>query len=142
MPAKCSDLRRDVRIVNLSLLNAPWYIKQLRDEDVTVPIALNDKFIDERLCGDTLLVGRTRQWTTEPKEVTVAGMTWNMPPSVIGSISGKRVGLLSVSSYMVAHIIKENNWEAAGLFWSYRGPGSYDRSFRAYVHGGYADINW
>ncbi|MBN1294679.1 MAG: DUF2723 domain-containing protein [Candidatus Latescibacteria bacterium] len=103
-------LRRDVRIVNLSLLNAPWYIKQLRDEDVTVPIALNDKFIDERLCGNTLLVGRTRQWTIEPKEVTIAGMTWNMPPSLFGSISGKRVGFLSVSGYMVAHIIKENNW--------------------------------
>jgi len=103
-------IRRDVRIVNLSLLNGPWYIKQLRDEDVTIPITLNDRFIDDRLCGDTLLAGRTRLWTAEPKEVTIAGLTWKMPPSRTGASGGKNIGILSVSSYMVAHIIKQNDW--------------------------------
>jgi tetratricopeptide (TPR) repeat protein len=38
--------RKDVRIVNLSLLNTDWYIRQLRDEDPKVPIQLDDKTVD------------------------------------------------------------------------------------------------
>ncbi|MCE5249016.1 DUF2723 domain-containing protein [bacterium] len=103
-------LRRDVRIINLSLLNAPWYIKQLRDEDVTVPISYSDDFIDNRLCGDNLLSGQTRRWTLEPREVTIAGMTWNMPPDKLGAVGSDRIGILSVASLMTAHIIQETNW--------------------------------
>jgi tetratricopeptide (TPR) repeat protein len=35
-------LRKDVRVVNLSLLNTPWYIQQLRDQPPRVPIAYSD----------------------------------------------------------------------------------------------------
>ncbi|MFH1276794.1 MAG: DUF2723 domain-containing protein [Candidatus Eisenbacteria bacterium] len=38
--------RKDVRIVNLSLLNTPWYIKQLKYEDPKVAIPLNDQEIE------------------------------------------------------------------------------------------------
>jgi tetratricopeptide (TPR) repeat protein len=38
--------RKDVRIVNLSLLNTDWYIRQLRDEEPKVPIKLDDRMID------------------------------------------------------------------------------------------------
>src|SRR5262249_42520371 len=38
--------RKDVRIVNLSLLNTDWYIRQLRDEEPKVPIHLDDRAID------------------------------------------------------------------------------------------------
>ncbi len=38
--------RRDVRVVNLSLLNTPWYIKQCRDNEPKVPIAWSDEHID------------------------------------------------------------------------------------------------
>ena len=37
--------RPDVRVVNLSLLNTDWYIRQLRDEWPKVPIALDDATI-------------------------------------------------------------------------------------------------
>ena len=41
------NIRRDVRVVNLSLLNTNWYIKQLRDEEPRVPIQWNDERIDQ-----------------------------------------------------------------------------------------------
>jgi hypothetical protein len=38
--------RKDVRIVNLSLLNTPWYVKQLKYEDPKIDIALSDAEIE------------------------------------------------------------------------------------------------
>src|SRR4030095_13279722 len=38
-------VRPDVRVVNLSLLNTDWYIRQLRDEAPQVPMALDDATI-------------------------------------------------------------------------------------------------
>ena len=39
--------RKDVRVVNLSLLNTDWYIRQLRDEEPKVPIALSEAAVDQ-----------------------------------------------------------------------------------------------
>ncbi len=39
--------RTDIRIVNLSLLNTDWYIKQLRDEEPKTPITLSDARVDK-----------------------------------------------------------------------------------------------
>ncbi|MBN2031019.1 DUF2723 domain-containing protein [bacterium] len=39
-------IRNDVRVVNLSLLNTAWYIKQLRDLEPKIPIQLSDAAIE------------------------------------------------------------------------------------------------
>ncbi len=39
-------VRKDVRVVNLSLLNTPWYIRQLRDQEPKVPISMTDQQLD------------------------------------------------------------------------------------------------
>jgi transmembrane protein TMEM260 (protein O-mannosyltransferase)/tetratricopeptide repeat protein len=39
-------VRKDVRVVNLSLLNTPWYIRQLRDQGPKVPISFTDQQLD------------------------------------------------------------------------------------------------
>ncbi|MGH7452401.1 MAG: protein O-mannosyl-transferase family, partial [bacterium] len=41
------NIRRDVRVVNLSLLNTNWYIKQLRDDEPRVAVNLTDSQIDD-----------------------------------------------------------------------------------------------
>ncbi len=40
------NLRKDVRVVNLSLLQTDWYIRQLRDDPPKLPIELDDRSID------------------------------------------------------------------------------------------------
>jgi hypothetical protein len=39
-------IRRDVSVVNLSLLNTDWYIRQLKNREPKVPMALTDEMID------------------------------------------------------------------------------------------------
>jgi hypothetical protein len=55
-------IRKDVRIVNLSLLNTPWYIQQLRDEAPKVPINLSNEAIQSLA---------PMEWKTREMEIAV-----------------------------------------------------------------------
>ena len=99
-------LRRDVRVVNLSLLNTNWYIKQLRDREPAVDIKLSDEYIDSVLT-DTQLVDLYKRLWQEPKT----------PPEY------KKLGLdvqveaqpghdlLRVQDIMVIGIVYWNQWK-------------------------------
>ena len=113
-------IRKDVAVINLSILNAPWYIKQLRDSGTKIPVAYQDDYIDNILGGTTLRSYKSLLWTPYSKEVTIAGLTWKMPPTYITS-DGKS-GILSVSSLMTAHIIGEVNWSRPIYFSTYVDP--------------------
>ena len=58
------NVRKDVRVVNLSLLNTPWYIKQLKNEYKTLPINLEDDSIEslDPLVGTAFAL---KKWTSE-----------------------------------------------------------------------------
>ncbi len=74
-------IRRDVRVANLSLLNTPWYVRQLKNqysrESTPLPISLSESEIDD--------LG-ARLW--EPKSITLP-----VDPDLISQDSDIFVGL-------------------------------------------------
>jgi len=117
---EAAGVRRDVRVVNLSILNAPWYIKQLRDEGRTIPIELSDDFIDRRLTGGGMLSFPTLRWPPQAAEVTVSGITWEMPPTYL--TGDGTYGILSAAHYMIVHIIDRVSWSRPIYFTSAVAP--------------------
>lgn len=109
-------IRKDVRIVNLSLLNTPWYIKQLRDQEPRVPITLSDRAIE------TLA---PMEWEEKkiaipiPKHVQEAmrvryGNAISMSDTFVFNVkptfrSGGAQGI-RVQDLMVIHILYANQW--------------------------------
>jgi len=101
-------IRKDVRVVNLSLLNTTWYIKQLRDYSEPgvkpIPIKYSDEEI-ERWCGSSMeSVYRRYNAYPKPRMVEAAGISWKMPIP-------KGYNVLRTEDIMVYNIVKWNNWE-------------------------------
>ncbi len=120
--------RRDIRVVNLSLLNTSWYILQLKNEMApfiregsgesdgingkTLPIKYEDEFIEKTLCGRDEPALMRRLWPVEGKDVNMAGITWRLPTyHRLDAGGGEIVGMIRVQDEMVASIINWNNWE-------------------------------
>ncbi len=86
--------RTDVKVVNLSLLNTPWYIKQLKNADPKIPLRWTDAQIE------TI---RPIPWKTQ--EVNIAGLTTSVKPTYAGQY-------LRVQDLMIFELIRVINWES------------------------------
>ncbi len=126
-------LRPDIRVVNLSLLNTGWYIKQLRDEEPSVPISFTDRFIDDVLTNRADAALWYRYWPeSDPRDSTftrvrsIPGpdgqmMTWEVPAGMYintgrPSDPPGRPNFLRVQDVMILHILEENRWERPVYF--------------------------
>ncbi|MFH0883301.1 MAG: DUF2723 domain-containing protein [bacterium] len=113
-------VRPDVRVVNLSLLNTDWYIKQLRDDEPRVPVAFSDRDIDMRLTARTDEALLLRYWPKDRREwkiTTLAGdMKWEVPatmyiPTGLPNETAGDPNFLRIQDIMVLHIIEQNKWK-------------------------------
>jgi len=110
-------IRKDVRIVNLSLLNTPWYIKQLRDEEPRVPINMSDQAIESLA---------PTAWKTQQIEIPVPPdvaqkARAELPDSLKSRVQDKILFTVKptfnagaegirVQDYMVMRILWDNRW--------------------------------
>ena len=105
-------LRTDVAVVNLSLLNTPWYIKQWRDKrpKETQFITLSDRKIDQ-------LTSSLQRWEKQKVRVPVYDdpknkkgyIEWEMKPTYQGQA-------LRVQDMMIMRIINDAAWRVPIYF--------------------------
>ncbi len=100
-------IRKDVRVVNLSLLNTDWYIRQLRDFEPRVPLSLSDEDI--------------RQMTPIPWEEKMVRLPVNDPdhePGYIEWTLGPTYAgrFLRVQDRMIVQTIRDVNWSRPTYF--------------------------
>jgi tetratricopeptide (TPR) repeat protein len=82
------NFRKDVRVINLSLLNTDWYIRQLRDEAPRVPMVISDA--ETRLARDYGYLPNPK--TGEPELVN-----HRMVHNILEANQGRRVPYFAVT---------------------------------------------
>ena len=99
--------RRDIRVVNLSLIKTDWYIRQLRDLEPRVPINLSDQYIENNFQAKTWI---------EPSDVTLAGITIDAKevpianyPAVVGG-QVRSIPVVEQHTWMIWRIVEQIKW--------------------------------
>jgi len=119
-------VRTDVRVINLSLLNTNWYIKQLRDEEPKIAIRLTDREIDEKLTARTDEALLLRYWPGGGNDWSIHGpegdkITWEVPPTIyiatgLPNEERGKPNFLRVQDVMILHILEQNRWKRPVYF--------------------------
>jgi hypothetical protein len=115
------NVRPDVRVVNLSLLNTPWYIKQLKAQEPKVPISMSNKDIDkleiipwEERTINIPVPGAVREkaFADLPEYVSLTEnpvlADTSLPITVKPTVFGQAI---RIQDYMVLNIIGSNAWK-------------------------------
>ena len=76
-----SGFRKDVRVINLSLLNTDWYIRQLRDEEPKVPMNVDNPLLE---------IVRTQGYLMDPTGQPEQVSSW-MVRNILAANSGAGV---------------------------------------------------
>ncbi|HUU26672.1 MAG TPA: DUF2723 domain-containing protein [archaeon] len=84
-------VRKDCRVVNLSLLNTIWYIRQMRDLEPRVPISFGDETIEKMI---PLRLPKDLQFKMGEMEITFA-----------------KDEAIYVKDFMVLDILRTNKWQ-------------------------------
>ena len=106
------EYRRDITVINLSLLNVPWYIKQLKN---SYPFGENNLFLTlTDMDIDSL---RARNWREQKVEIPVnhdplnkvGKIAWFIKPTIDGKA-------IRVQDIMLIEIFRSNNWNRPVYF--------------------------
>ena len=122
-------VRTDVRVVNLSLLNTSWYIKQLRDLEPTVPIVYNDYQLDHQLgvmkwekqkCRLKVPLDIADKSTEELRSST-HNLNIKIPDEIIFEVKPtlkfpNGISVLRVQDLMIMNILYANKWRKPVYF--------------------------
>ncbi len=120
------DIRTDVRVVNLSLLNTPWYIKQLKHQEPKVPISLSDDRIEDlqlmmweektikipvtkKAQEEALAELQDKRMLLDSEEYEERALKFKLKPTVMGRA-------LRIQDFMILNIILANQWEKPMYF--------------------------
>ncbi len=98
--------RQDITVINLSLLNIPWYIKQLKNNYLTGTNNLKLNLSDEEIDELSVKLWKEKKVTVPVNDPLIkkGKIEWNVEPTIEGKA-------IRVQDIMVMEILETNNWE-------------------------------